>query len=795
MFSVRMVHGIVTAVCCLALASVHLAPADDAPQRQDRVAQDRAAQDRAARDRAAQDNVNPAAPTATGKVTAYDPEKSITLEVSRRGGAKNFEFVIVKDKTRIDLPPRANEIKVGMVLSVWADPQDPKLAARIGANTPPAAPPNTRRRNNGRGAQPPPTAVGQVKAYDAETSITIEVKERGGKTRQAEFTIVKDQTRIELLGDTKTIAVGTAVSVWADKEYPRRAARIVAGANNPPAQRPRRPNNAPANPNPSPNRPAAAADPSAASTPAPARPARQPVPGLAPANVAAQIDKHIEARLAAENLKASPPSDDAEFLRRVCLDITGLIPSVEKAAAFLDSPDPDKRAKLIDELLDSPQYGRHFADLWCDRIAIKDLPIYREPFIAWMSDSFNQGRGWDEVVFELLTAEGSFNFVTRGKRLSSEDPRALFILLNTEEGAGKGPNPAWLAAESGRLFLGVNLQCAECHNHPFTDSWKQTDFWGLAAFFSQLRAERAQGGLVWNEAPLSADGPVNIVIPATALKSVGQTVPARLLGHDKDYQPLGPQVLRHSLARWITSPDNPYFAQAAANRLWADFFGRGLVNPVDDLREDNPATHPEVLELLAAELKKSQYDLKHAIRCICLSQTYQRTSQPLPDNEEDHVNYSHGAVKIMGPGVFYDSLKAATGLPELKLGLPERKTKLTVLTTFTPREVFVDFFRAAQGEEADPLENTHGIPQALKLMNAAQLNSAAPLVERLAASDLARDQVIEQLHLAAYARRPSPAETRLLAGFLERRNDSTNAQGYSAVLWTLINSAEFLSNH
>ena len=199
------------------------------------------------------------------------------------------------------------------------------------------------------------------------------------------------------------------------------------------------------------------------------------------------------ALLDAEKILASGQADDAEFLRRVYLDITGKIPPPEKAAAFLDSKDPDKRAKLIDELLASKEYGLHFADLWCDRINVKDMPIYREPFIDWMSESLNQGRGWDEVVLDLLTAEGKFNFITRGNRLGSTDPQALFILLNTEEGQGKGPNPAWLAAESGRLFLGVQLQCAECHDHPFTTSWKQTDFWGLAAFFGQLRAERPGG--------------------------------------------------------------------------------------------------------------------------------------------------------------------------------------------------------------------------------------------------------------------------------------------------------------
>jgi hypothetical protein len=267
------------------------------------------------------------------------------------------------------------------------------------------------------------------------------------------------------MGDAKAIAVGTTVTVFPDKDQPTRAARIVAGQ-----ARTTRPK---ATPQPA---PPSANDALPLSAPTPTKPAKRLAPGFAPVEIAAQIDHHVDARLAADRVKASPRCDDAEFLRRVYLDIIGVIPPADKAAAFLDSKHADKRARLIDELLASPQYGLHFADLWCDRINVKDMPIYREPFIDWMANSLNQGRGWDDIVLDLMTAEGQFNFVTRGRRLGSADPRALFILLNTEEDMGKGPNPAWLAAESGRLFLGVPLQCAECHDHPFTESWKQTDF-------------------------------------------------------------------------------------------------------------------------------------------------------------------------------------------------------------------------------------------------------------------------------------------------------------------------------
>jgi hypothetical protein len=636
-------------------------------------------------------------------------------------------------------------------------------------------------RNANPQATPPadaPTVTGRVVAFVPDKSIALETAS-AGETKRTEFRIVKDRTRIELPPRIKEIALGITLSVWADKEDAALAARIGRAASARP-QRGRNPS---------------ADIPRAPRPPAEVRPPRLPVAGLAPQFVAEQIDRIIQQRLAEEKIPASPPADDAEFIRRVYLDIAGVIPPAEKVPAFLGSSEPDKRARLIDELLASPDYGWHFADLWCDRIDLKDLPIYREPFIDWLSAGLNAGRGWDEIVLDLLMAEGSFNFITRGRRLGSSEPQALFLLLNTEEGPGKGPNPAWLAGESGRLFLGVQLQCAECHDHPFTATWKQTDFWGLAAFFSGLRAERPMQaqGLQWVEAP--ASGPVSIVIPATALKNVGTKVPARLLGAAADYQPGDAELLRHSLARWMTAADNPYFAKATANRLWAHFFGRGLVNPVDDIRPDNPCSHPEILQLLAGEAARSQFDLKHLIRCLCLTAAYQRTSEPLADNVSDQTCYSHQAIKTLGPGVFYDSLKMATGWPELKLGLPERKTKLTVLTQFTPREVFVDFFRAAQGEEANPLDNDHGIPQALKLMNAAQLSRPSPVVQRVAAAGHSREQAIQQLYLAALGRRPTTAEAALMSEFLAQRSHASAEQGYSAVLWVLINSAEFVSNH
>jgi len=630
-----------------------------------------------------------------------------------------------------------------------------------------------------------PTVVGKVVEYKPGASIVIEAATRSGVSRR-EFTLRADKTKVELPPRIKELAVGINISLWADKDDPKLAARI--GGANAVAATPRGTNP----PNPAPRAPTTT--PAAPVVIAPPKPARPPVLGLAPQSVAEQIDRHVQTRLTEKNIPASPACDDSEFIRRVFLDITGVIPPADRVVAFVKDNAADKRAGLVDELLADSKYGLNFADRWCDRIDVKDMPIYREPFVEWLAASFNANRGWDEIVYDLVTAGGSFNFITRGKRLGSSEPQALFVLLNTEDGVGKGPNPGWLAGESGRLFLGVQLQCAECHDHPFTDTWRHTDFWGLAAFFSGLRADRQGGELRWSDSAVASTAS-NIAIPPSALKNVGQIVPARLLGEKIDYRSSEGESLRHSLARWMTAKENPLFATAIANRTWSHFFGRGLVMPEDDIRPDNPPTHPEVLDLLAGELRQSNFDLKHLIRCLCLSAAYQRTSEPRDGNTEDQLLYSHAAIKTMSPGVFYDSLKVATGWPKLKVGLPEQKVKLTVSSKFTPREVFVDFFRSAQGTEADPLDNDHGIPQALKLMNAAQLSSVPPVVQRLVASGATREQIVEQLYLAALARRPLPAEISLLDTYFNQRRDVRADDAYAGVVWILINSAEFISNH
>jgi hypothetical protein len=506
-----------------------------------------------------------------------------------------------------------------------------------------------------------------------------------------------------------------------------------------------------------------------------------------PLTTAAAIDRAIDRRLAAEKVPASPRADDAEFLRRATLDLTGRIPALDKSVSFLDSKDPDKRRKLIDELLASKAYGEHFGTLWRNLLAPPGNAVKGKAppdrFAPWLAEQFDRGRGWDSLVTELLTVEGDAN----------KTPQAAFVMANAENFR---PQANLLAASSARLFLGVRLGCAECHDHPFT-AWKQDDFWGTAAFFGRLRNTGKKGPpFILTEdpdtsPPIKGDTPAigtapggGIVIPQTVGKGAGRTVAARFLGgketkldDDKPFRPV--------FAAWVTGRDNPYFARAWVNRTWAQLFGRGFVHPVDDLRDGNLASHPELLKLLADEFRDSGYDCKHMLRCVCNSNAYQRTSRPLPDNERDAELFSHMAVKPLGPEAFYDSLTVVMTFNK-NSPVKARSVKLE------PRDDFVRAFRT-QGETDDENAFRQGIPQFLKRLNSEMFNEGAPLIDHLTRPGASREQAIEKLYLATLSRRPRAEEVELMAKYLDKQADAE--KGYVGVLWILLSSGEFVLNH
>jgi hypothetical protein len=498
-----------------------------------------------------------------------------------------------------------------------------------------------------------------------------------------------------------------------------------------------------------------------------------------------RIDRLIDAQLRKDGVPSSPRSNDAEFQRRAYLDLTGRLPPTATVADFLDSKEPDKRAKLIDDLLASPGYGQHLARYWAELLVKRDgeqnKRLKTDAFRTWLADEFNKGRGWDGIITDMLTVEGEgpAGFVFQANRLN-----------------GDRPSPAKMIGATANLFLGVQLQCAECHDHPFA-TWKRTEFWELAAFFGRTRFEKgATKGIqkLTEEEPPPPDPAAKgrpgfrppaggkIDIPdALDAKIVAATVTAKLPGQP---QPMlsehGPY--RPLYAAWLTDPKNAWFARAAVNRYWSILFARGLVNPLDDMNPDNTATHPELLDFLATEFARSGYDLKSLLRSICLSEAYQRSSR-VTDENRDHDGYARMPVKFLQGEVLLKCLDQVLGV-EVILPVKNKKEVVTAI----PNAELLD----TSGYDESASLYSFGAPQLLRLMNAEIPRRAPALIAKLQDGNPEPDKMVERLFLLTLARRPTAEETKDMLALVKASREP--AKGYTAVLWILLNTAEFIAN-
>lgn len=532
-----------------------------------------------------------------------------------------------------------------------------------------------------------------------------------------------------------------------------------------------------------------------------AAPAAKPAPVSTSARnalaVAALIDRDIDNKLAEAKIPASPSADDAEFLRRLSLDLRGRVPGAERTAAFLADTDPDKRRRLVDEFLADPEYGEHFGTIWYHRMAkptMDNRQLLSTGFRDWLAERFNANAGWDKTVREILTASGD----------RDKEPAAVFWLAHAEGNGKREIVPARVAADAAHLFLGVKLECCECHNHPFDEGLKQTDFWGIAAFFAATHTDHAakkddavpgihEGGAAPRR-PMGKKGGAPDTAPFGQIAipdSHGKTVRAKFLLADAP-NTAGLTQLRPIFANWLTAKKNPYFARATVNKLWANFFGRGIINPIDDMRSDTKASHPELLQLLAGEFAASGFDAKHLIRCLCNSRAYQRTSRPLPENKSDEELYSHVRLKVMTADMLFDSLALVLDHAPAPAG-PGGGGKGKRMVGRDAREQFRAFFHAEADDDAGVVEDyTHGMPQVLRLMNAQQLLNTTPVVERLAKAG-GPEQVVEATYLRVLSRPPTGEETRRAVKYVAGSRSAV--KGYGDLLWALVNSGEFLFNH
>lgn len=480
------------------------------------------------------------------------------------------------------------------------------------------------------------------------------------------------------------------------------------------------------------------------------------------AALARVIDDHIQKRLQAERIPSSLRTEDAEFLRRVYLDVHGVIPGVEEARIFLDSGAPDRRTRLVDELLGSPRYAAHFADLWHNHLYPPgaNQRIKPEALVRWLEQGFHT-KTWDRLAYDVMTATGS-----------QEENGAVTYMLKGRYTLSVSE----MTDLTSRSFLGVRLNCAQCHNHPFA-SWKQSDYWGMAAFFTQI--QRLKPVIAFTTITESNVDPRKL--PESDLLRE-----PRFLGGDL-FKAAPEQSLRKALADWMVSKDNPFFARAMVNRMWGHFFGRGLVHPVDDMHEGNPPSHPELLDALTEQFKANGFDLKYLCRAICLSETYQRTSKPLPGNAKDDKLFSRMPIKVLTPEQLFDSLVLATG------NAGNRSSAGKPINN--PRVEFVNFFRG--DGEIEPTTYSRGIPQALRLINSGQFlgpRSEAFVTKQMVGSGATPQQAVERLYLRVLARRPTADESKLMLKYLEQPI-AERQQLYAEIVWALLNSSEFSLNH
>jgi hypothetical protein len=520
--------------------------------------------------------------------------------------------------------------------------------------------------------------------------------------------------------------------------------------------------------------------------------------------ISQRIDDAVTRKLREAKIPASAKADDTEFLRRVYLDVTGTVPTLQETVAFLESTDADKRAKLIDKLLASDRYGQHFAVIWHKLLIPTTTENYRalnhDEFIGWMKKGLNKGRGWNELVYDLLTPTGQVppQKTQQQKKIDPKAPISPQGVYTLSLEIDKRIQPKLIAASSSRLFLGQSIECAQCHNHPQA-KWRRADFWGVAAFFDRIRREGKQGELI---EPSSRKEQVfekkgadrKFVVPAIQSlpvidmedgteKRTGKFVPAKFLdGKLLDPKTQGP--FRPIFAKWATAPENPFFARAAVNRWWDHFFGAGFVNPVDEMSEDNTPSHPELLTELTQEFAASGFDLKHLIRCICNSETYQRTSVPTKENRDDKTLFSHQLPRQLTAEVLYDCLIIV--VPGFDEAGPKKKAA-------DPAKTRADFLAILDSGDASPTEYSRGLQQALRLMNGNGKDFGVNVVQDLLKDVKTPEEKIERIYLTALNRRPRAAEMQRMLEYVRR--PGTNSERYVDVFWALINCGEFIINH
>jgi hypothetical protein len=506
-----------------------------------------------------------------------------------------------------------------------------------------------------------------------------------------------------------------------------------------------------------------------------------PLEGSVPAETFANlprnnfIDGFVWDKLQRLGITPSGACSDSTFLRRIYLDVIGRLPSADEARQFLADTSSDKRTKLVDDLLNRPEFPDFWANKWMDllrpnpyRVGIKATFNYDN----WIRDQFRRNAPYDQFVRNLLTAQGS-----------TWKNGAVTYFRDRRE-------PDELTTITSQLFLGVRLECAKCHHHPF-EALGQEDFYGLAAYFARIGHKGA--GL---SPPISGGEEIffnaksgNVKHPITGVvlepKPLFGTAP---VGPDDD-----PRVV---LVNWMTSPGNPYFGQVMANRIWADMLGRGLVDPVDDIRATNPASNGPLLAALAQDFRAQGFQIKKLVRTIALSYVYSLSSDPTERNVTDTRNYSRHYRQRLRAETMLDTVCDITQVPETFAAMPPG-ARSTQIWSHRVDSLFLDSFGRPDPNQDPPCERSSEttVVQALHLMNSPALHQKVTAekgrVADLAASDKTPAAIVEELYLLTYSRFPTPDESQVGQGIFTQK-DVTRKQAIEDLLWALLNTPEFV---
>ena len=498
------------------------------------------------------------------------------------------------------------------------------------------------------------------------------------------------------------------------------------------------------------------------------------------------VDELASRKFTELGITPSPLCDDATFLRRAFLDATGTVPTVEQTKAFLESQAPDKRNKLIDQLLgltgDPTQdvhnndYAAYWAIKWSDLIRSSTEKLQGQGMWAtynWINESMRENKPFDKFAQELVSARGS---------LFNNGP-ANYFRAST--------NPQDLAETTSQLFMGIRLTCAKCHHHPF-EKYSQDDYYGFAANFARVGTKPSwEFGQAGGEQAVVVKTTGEVTHPRT-----GKAMPPTPLDGKPIDDPLDRRI---PLANWLTSAENPFFARnPLVNRYFAYLMGRGLVEPIDDLRATNPPTNPALMTALADDLVKSGYDIKHLLRTIMNSRLYQLDSQPTKENAGDDKFYSHYDVKRLAAEPLLDAISYATSVPTKFKGMP-LGTKAIEL----PDAKYPDYFLTTFGKprRASVCECERGadenLSQALHTLNgdtlASKISDGQGRVAKLLAAKKPHQEIVDELYLAALSRRPNAEESAVCTTLLGE--SPSPKEFYEDLLWSLMNSKEFLFVH